>query len=147
VCISKCSLHYTPATQNMIIIPWLLLVLHQTAFLNQQVGRHKSVNPWHTGLLCHCVKMWCAQTAALYTFCCCQFHSSLPLVPLLNEINPVPTLPTYFFKIHFNIILPSMPMSSKCSFTFRFHLLVLGWMQYLLYYVDHNLQCFLENTV
>ena len=91
--------------------------------------------------------MWCALTAALYTFCCCHFYRSLPLVPILNQINLVPTLPTYFFKIHFNIILPSMPMSFKCSFSFRFHQHILEWVQYLLYFVDHNLQYFLENTV
>jgi hypothetical protein len=32
------------------------------------------------------------------------------VVPILNQINPGHTLTSYF-KIHFNIILPSMPRS------------------------------------
>jgi hypothetical protein len=34
--------------------------------------------------------------------------------------EPVQYLPPYFFTIHFNIILPSMPMSSKWSHPFRY---------------------------
>jgi hypothetical protein len=34
-------------------------------------------------------------------------HKSPPLVPLLNQINPVPTTPTYISKINFNIIPPT----------------------------------------
>jgi hypothetical protein len=33
-------------------------------------------------------------------------HNSPLLVHVLRHINPVDTLPFYFFKIHFNIILP-----------------------------------------
>jgi hypothetical protein len=31
---------------------------------------------------------------------------------ILSQLNPVPTVTSYF-KIHFNIILPSMPKSPK----------------------------------
>ena len=34
---------------------------------------------------------------------------TLPLVPLLYQMNPVYTLPLSFPKIYFNIILPGMP--------------------------------------
>jgi hypothetical protein len=34
-------------------------------------------------------------------------HKSLPLVPILSQMNPVHTLPPYYHKIHFNIILCS----------------------------------------
>ena len=42
-----------------------------------------------------------------------HFHDSPPTVPTLGQINPIHTLPSYFLKIHFNIIFPAMPMSSK----------------------------------
>jgi hypothetical protein len=33
-------------------------------------------------------------------------HKSTPLAPILNQINRIHTIPSYFSKIHFNIILP-----------------------------------------
>ena len=41
-------------------------------------------------------------------------HNSPPSVPVLSQINPVRS-PTHGLRIHFNIILPSMPKSSKYS--------------------------------
>jgi hypothetical protein len=38
-------------------------------------------------------------------------HKSPPLNLNLSQINPVYT--SYFFKIHFNIILPSTPISRQ----------------------------------
>jgi len=35
-------------------------------------------------------------------------------------MNPAHTFQTYVFKTHFNIILPSIPRSSKWSPSFRF---------------------------
>jgi len=43
-----------------------------------------------------------------------------PLVPILSRMNPFHTLPSNFFKIHSNIILSSMPSSSKCSLSLTF---------------------------
>jgi hypothetical protein len=41
-----------------------------------------------------------------------------PLVPILNQINPIHTTPFYFSKINFNIILSPMSGSSYWPFSF-----------------------------
>jgi hypothetical protein len=49
-----------------------------------------------------------------------HIHKSLQMAPLLGLMNPVQTLPLYFFIIHFNIILPSMPRLPKWSLPLHF---------------------------
>jgi len=39
--------------------------------------------------------------------------------PILSQKNPVHTLPFYCFKIHCDIVCPSMPRSSKLPLSFR----------------------------
>jgi hypothetical protein len=47
-------------------------------------------------------------------------HPLILPVPILSQLNPVHNLTSDFFEIHFNIILPYTPRSSKWSVTFRF---------------------------
>ena len=47
-------------------------------------------------------------------------HNSLPLVPILSHIEPVHALPSIWWKIHYIIILPSIPGSSKWSLSTSF---------------------------
>jgi hypothetical protein len=34
-------------------------------------------------------------------------HKGSPIIPILNRINPIPRIDTYFFKVYSNIVLPS----------------------------------------
>lgn len=49
----------------------------------------------------------------------CYVHKSPPFVSILNQMNPTYGFSTYFFKIHFTIIL-STPRLFKWSLSFRF---------------------------
>jgi hypothetical protein len=51
---------------------------------------------------------------------CHRVYSFLPVVSAQNFINLVPTLPSYLFKIHFNIVHSSVSGSLKCLAFFRF---------------------------
>ena len=47
-------------------------------------------------------------------------HKRPPTVSILSQLQPVPTTPSHFLKIHIKIILPSMSWSPQCSPSLRF---------------------------
>jgi hypothetical protein len=36
-------------------------------------------------------------------------HMGFPTTPILNQINPIARIDTYFFRVHSNMVLPSTP--------------------------------------
>jgi hypothetical protein len=52
-----------------------------------------------------------------------RVHKSPAMVPILNQINPIHTIPSYFSKIHFNIVHPPTTWSSQWSLPF--------WLSYM----------------
>ena len=39
-----------------------------------------------------------------------------PIIPILSQINPIPRIDTYLFKVHSNIVLPFTPRPLKGLF-------------------------------
>ena len=42
----------------------------------------------------------------------CRIYMGSPVIRILNQINPIPHIDTYFIKIHSNIVLRSTPRPS-----------------------------------
>ena len=40
------------------------------------------------------------------------FKSAFTIIPILSQINPIPRIDTYIFKIYSNIVFPSTPRPS-----------------------------------
>jgi hypothetical protein len=63
----------------------------------------------------------------------CSVRKCPPLVYILSRHNVFHIFPHNKFKIYFNIVLPSMPSSYKCSLPFRFPNQSLGYILLLLH--------------
>ena len=48
-------------------------------------------------------------------------HKGLLILLILSQMKPVRTVPPYFSKFHFNIILPSTPIFFRLSLSFKVH--------------------------
>jgi hypothetical protein len=55
-----------------------------------------------------------------------RLHKSPPLVHILSQIDPIPTIPPYLSKINFNIVHPSTSWSSQWSPSFRIIIIIIG---------------------
>ena len=99
-----------------------------SAYINQTPGNYPKENTLHTYLL----TPW--STVLLEKLTSCQIVKKFPTYDGIRKFpseftrartcpyskpNPVHALPSHFLKIHFNIILPSMPGSSKWSLFLR----------------------------
>jgi hypothetical protein len=49
-------------------------------------------------------------------------HEKPPLSAIVSQITQAQTLPSYLLRIHFNITLSNMPVPSKLSISFTYHL-------------------------
>jgi hypothetical protein len=59
-----------------------------------------------------------ASTPVTCHICYCLCSMYVPPVPILSQIDPIPTIPSYHSKIHFNIVHPSTSWSSQWSLSF-----------------------------
>jgi hypothetical protein len=54
-------------------------------------------------------------------------HKSPPLVPILSKVDPIPTIPAYLSKIHFNVVHPPTSWSSPKLLPWKEILKWLSW--------------------
>ena len=54
-----------------------------------------------------------------------HIHNNPPPVPILTQLDPVHVPPSYFLKIHFNIILPYKPRSFKRSLSLKIYISII----------------------
>ena len=69
-------------------------------------------------------------------------HNSLSLISILSQINPAHIPPSCLCKVHFNVILPSVPVFFK-----RFLLLEFSYQNFVELYFCSQATCFTHKTL
>ena len=55
----------------------------------------------------------------------CHIHKDFPVIPMSNQVSPVPCIDTYLFKIYSNIFLSARPGLSQWSLSLNLSVKIL----------------------
>ena len=106
--------HWSAYIHTYLIIPWNIALLRKlTGF--QLVKKFPAF--YGTRIYLHLLTFIFEYSYALVRY---LIHECPPPFPILTQVDPVHNPTSHFLKIHFNIIFPYTPGSSKWSLSFSF---------------------------